>query len=33
MTASTDEHERTIAFADIALSQIKALRQPHAPQL
>src|SRR5262249_15205339 len=28
MTLDTDEHERTMAFAEIALGQIKALRQP-----
>lgn len=32
MTAPTDEHERTLAFADIALGQIKALRQPAHPR-
>jgi diguanylate cyclase len=32
MTASSDEHERTLAFADIALGQIKALRQPASPR-
>src|SRR5215813_5445703 len=32
MTASTDEHERTLAFAEIALGQIKALRQPAYPR-
>src|SRR6188474_3940857 len=28
MTANSDDHERTMAFAEIALGQIKALRQP-----
>ncbi|MEA2996686.1 MAG: hypothetical protein QOG74_2235, partial [Alphaproteobacteria bacterium] len=28
MTVQSDEHERTLAFAEIALGQIKALRQP-----
>jgi diguanylate cyclase len=28
MTGHADEHQRTMAFADIALGQIKALRQP-----
>lgn len=32
MTGGGGEHERTIAFADIALSQIKALRQPATPR-
>jgi diguanylate cyclase len=32
MTGRADEHERTIAFAEIALSQIKALRQPAIPR-
>jgi diguanylate cyclase len=32
MAASTDEHERTLAFAEIALGQIKALRQPAYPR-
>jgi diguanylate cyclase len=32
MTGGDGEHERTIAFADIALSQIKALRQPATPR-
>src|ERR1041385_4725311 len=31
MTELADEHERTLAFADIALSQIRALRQPATP--
>jgi diguanylate cyclase len=30
--AQTEEHERTLAFADIALGQIKALRQPAHPR-
>ena len=32
MTGHADEHERTMAFADIALGQIKALRQPATPR-
>jgi diguanylate cyclase len=32
MTVPTDEHERTMAFAEIALGQIKALRQPATPR-
>ena len=32
MTGQSDEHERTMAFAEIALGQIKALRQPAAPR-
>ncbi|MGH6770818.1 MAG: GGDEF domain-containing protein [Xanthobacteraceae bacterium] len=32
MTVATDEHERTMAFADIALGQIRALRQPASPR-
>jgi diguanylate cyclase len=32
MTAQSDEHERTMAFANIALGQIKALRQPALPR-
>ncbi len=32
MTANSGEHERTIAFADIALGQIRALRQPATPR-
>ncbi len=32
MTTSSDEHERTMAFAEIALGQIKALRQAAAPR-
>jgi diguanylate cyclase len=32
MAAAADEHERTMAFADIALGQIKALRQPASPR-
>ena len=32
MTGGDGEHERTIAFADIALSQIKALRQAATPR-
>lgn len=32
MAAHADEHERTMAFADIALGQIKALRQPATPR-
>ncbi len=32
MTVKPDEHERTIAFADIALGQIRALHQSAAPR-
>ncbi len=32
MAVPNDEHERTIAFADIALQQIRALRQPASPR-
>ncbi|MFN3659396.1 MAG: GGDEF domain-containing protein [Pseudolabrys sp.] len=32
MTGHADEHERTMAFADIALGQLKALRQPAIPR-
>jgi diguanylate cyclase len=32
MTAATDEHQRTMAFADIAFGQIKALHQPASPR-
>jgi diguanylate cyclase len=32
MTGTSDEHERTLAFAEIALGQIKALRQAAAPR-
>jgi diguanylate cyclase len=32
MTGQADEHERTMAFAEIALGQIKALRQPAIPR-
>jgi diguanylate cyclase len=32
MTAASDEHERTMAFAEIALGQIRALRQPASPR-
>ncbi len=32
MSGQADEHERTIAFCDIALGQIKALRQPATPR-
>ena len=32
MTANADEHERTMAFSEIALGQIKALRQPATPR-
>jgi hypothetical protein len=28
MAVPNDEHERTIAFAEIALQQMRALRQP-----
>ena len=33
MTAHSDDHERTMAFAEIALGQIKALRQPAVPRV
>lgn len=33
MTGPGDEHERTMAFAEIAMSQIKALRQPATPRV
>jgi diguanylate cyclase len=33
MTANGDDHERTLAFAEIALGQIKALRQPATPRV
>ncbi len=33
MTASSDDHERTMAFAEIALGQIKALRQAATPRV
>ena len=32
MKADADEHERTMAFAEIALGQIRALRQPASPR-
>ena len=32
MTLPKDEHERTMAFAEIAFGQIKALRQPATPR-
>jgi diguanylate cyclase len=32
MAESAEEHERTVAFAEIALGQIKALRQPAIPR-
>src|SRR5258707_14670659 len=32
MTSQKDDHERTMAFAEIALGQIKALRQPASPR-
>ncbi len=32
MTIHADEHERTMAFAEIALGQIRALRQPATPR-
>ena len=32
MAVHTDEHERTMAFAEIALGQIRALRQPATPR-
>ena len=33
MAGPSDEHERTMAFAEIAIGQIKALRQPAAPRV
>src|SRR5436190_17974246 len=33
MSANSDDHERTLAFAEIALGQIKALRQPATPRI
>jgi diguanylate cyclase len=33
MTVPSDEHERTMAFAQIALGQIKALKQPAVPRI
>jgi diguanylate cyclase len=32
MTVPLDEHERTMAFAELALGQIRALRQPATPR-
>lgn len=32
MATTDDEHERTMAFAEIAIGQIKALRQPATPR-
>jgi diguanylate cyclase len=32
MSADADEHQRTMAFADIALRQIRALHQPATPR-
>ncbi len=32
MAVPSDEHERTVAFAEIALEQIRALRQPALPR-
>jgi diguanylate cyclase len=32
MSEHADEHERTMAFAEIALGQIRALRQPATPR-
>jgi len=32
MSANADEHLRTMAFADIALGQLKALHQPATPR-
>src|SRR3974390_1440304 len=32
MAAQKDDHERTMAFAEIAFGQIKALRQPASPR-
>jgi len=31
MAGRVDDYERTMAFADIALGQMKALRQPASP--
>lgn len=33
MTVQSDDHERTMAFAEIAIGQIKALRQPATPRV
>jgi diguanylate cyclase len=32
MAVPSDEHERTLAFAEVALQQIRALRQPASPR-
>jgi diguanylate cyclase len=32
MATNSDEHERTMAFAEIAIGQLKALRQPATPR-
>ncbi len=32
MSVPPDEHQRTLAFAEIALAQIKALAQPASPR-
>jgi diguanylate cyclase len=32
MSGQGDEHDRTMAFAEIALGQLKALRQPATPR-
>ncbi len=32
MATNSDEHERTMAFAEIAFGQLKALRQPATPR-
>ena len=32
MSVPADEHERTMAFAEIAFGQIRALRQPASPR-
>ena len=32
MAVPSDEHERTLAFAEIALEQIRALHQPASPR-
>ena len=32
MAGRVDDYERTMAFADIALGQMKALRQPASPR-
>jgi len=32
MSIESEEHERTIAFGEVALDQIKALGQPASPR-